>query len=189
MLPAAYAWLSQSLAQNDGHPKMVAVALAEYGTQEIHDAEKILGWRDEIANISPAKRAGMVGYATDIGAPHRIPWCGLYAAHLAHQASYEFPDFPLWAANWAGFGEKSPLPSLGDVLVFRRPGGSHVGLYVAEDAEAFHVLGGNEADQVKIVRELKQRLVACRRPPYTLMPANVKPYHVAAAGALSTNEA
>jgi cell wall-associated NlpC family hydrolase len=36
---------------------------------------------------------------------------------------------------------------LGDVLVFRRGGGGHVALYVGEDEEAFHVLGGNQADR------------------------------------------
>lgn len=189
MLPAEYGWLAESLAQNDGHPKMVAVALSEYGTHEVHDAAKVLAWRQEIADISPVKKAGMAGYGTDLGAPHRIPWCGLYAAHLAHQAGYEFPDHPLWAANWAGFGVKSATPSLGDVLVFERDGGGHVGLYVAEDDTAYHVLGGNESDQVKIVRELKTRLKACRRPPYHVQPANVLPKHVSATGVLSTNEA
>lgn len=185
MLPANFAWLALSLAENGDQPKMIAEGVRLYGTHEgngVRNNPVIMGWVAEIAALPG--RTNVAQFTND----HKIPWCGLYMAHAAHFAGYDFPDHPLWAANWAGFGEKSTLPSLGDVLVFNRPGGHHVGNYVAEDETAFHVLGGNEGDQVGIVRELKSRLVACRRPPYQLLPANVRPYRVASTGALSTNE-
>jgi fatty acid/phospholipid biosynthesis enzyme len=80
------------------------------------------------------------------------------------------------------------------VLVFSRKvaGGyaGHVGIYVAEDASAFHVLGGNQGDAVSVARVAKDRCVAVRRPAFaTALPASAKPYRVATGGALSTNEA
>lgn len=98
---------------------------------------------------------------------------------------------PLWARNWAGFGTKAAKPSLGDILVFERAGGGgHVGIYVGEDATAYHVLGGNQGDAVSIARVAKDRCLAVRRCPWKLaQPANVRPIRLAAGGALSTNEA
>jgi hypothetical protein len=76
------------------------------------------------------------------------------------------------------------------VLVFYRAGGGgHVGLYVAEDPVAFHVLGGNEADQVNIVRVDKRRFAGARRPAYSVQPSSVRAYHAVPAGGLSGNEA
>jgi hypothetical protein len=42
--------------------------------------------------------------------------------------------------------------------VFTRSGGGHVGLYVGEDATHYHVLGGNQANLVSIMRLAKGRL-------------------------------
>ncbi|OYV04060.1 MAG: TIGR02594 family protein, partial [Verrucomicrobiales bacterium VVV1] len=101
---------------------------------------------------------------------------------------------PLGARNWLAFGVLQQKPSLGDVLVFWRgaSGGfnGHVGLYVGEDAQAFHVLGGNQSDRVMIKRIAKNRLLGARRCPWRInQPAAVRPVVLAANGALSTNEA
>jgi uncharacterized protein (TIGR02594 family) len=191
-LPAQYAWLKTSMAENQGHPLMVAEALRQFGVHEIAGAASnpiILGWAKEIAAM-PGKDS-VAGYKDDDTA-----WCGLFMAHVAHTTGKPFPDEPLWALNWAAFGTASPQPSLGDVLVFNRFDktgkliGGHVGLYVAEDGDAYHVLGGNESDQVEITRVAKNRLKAARRPAYPVgVPANVKPVVVSAGGTLSQNEA
>ena len=190
--PKEYEWLKSSLAQNQGHPLMVAEALRQFGVHEIAGSASnpiIIGWAKEIAAL-PGKKS-VTGYTNDDTA-----WCGLFMAHVAHTTGKPFPDEPLWALNWAEFGTPSPQASLGDVLVFNRFDktgkliGGHVGLYVAEDGDAFHVLGGNESDQVEITRIAKGRLKAARRPAYPVgMPANAKPVMVSAGGALSQNEA
>jgi hypothetical protein len=51
-----------------------------------------------------------------------------------------------------GVRRQAPAAALGDVLAFVRNGGGHVGLYVDEDASAYHVLGGNQSDRVSITR-------------------------------------
>jgi cell wall-associated NlpC family hydrolase len=79
---------------------------------------------------------------------------------------------------------------LGDVLVFKRQGGGHVGLYVGEDKDAYHVLGGNQSDSVSITRILKDRLHAARRCTWkTAQPANVRRVFLSGSGAVSQNEA
>lgn len=108
---------------------------------------------------------------------------------IRHRAGKNPVANPLWARNWAAFGDDVLHPGLGDVLVFVRDGGGHVGFYVAEDATAYHVLGGNQSNRVSITRVAKERCVARRRPRYIETPTSVKPYRVAASGALSSNEA
>lgn len=96
---------------------------------------------------------------------------------------------PLWALNWATFGVGTKQPMLGDVLVFKRPSGGHVAIYVGEDKTHYPCLGGNQSDSVCITRIEKTRLHAARRPDYTTMPANVRKVALAAVGAISKNEA
>jgi len=190
--PDQYAWLKTSLSDNHGQPLMAAEALRFWNLHEDPGPANnpvIMGWVDEIKAI-PGK--GSVAVYTD---DTKQAWCGLFMAHLAHATGQPFPNDPLWALSWANFGTLSPQAALGDVLVFNRYDkhgkliGGHVGLYVAEDDEAFHVLGGNESDQVEITRVVKGRLKSPRRPAYPSgIPANVKPLYVNTGGALSQNE-
>ena len=178
-LPKAYAWLSQEAA-----PRHLLKALELFGTQEvagkIHNPV-IIGW---------AKETGLEKvYTAD-----EIPGCGLFAAVVMKRAdapgsARPIPDGPLWALNWSKFGEKVASPMLGDVLTFKRDGGGHVGFYVGEDSTAYHVLGGNQGDQVCVTRIAKSRLHAARRPKYNNQPATVRKVVLAAAGTLSKNEA
>jgi uncharacterized protein (TIGR02594 family) len=174
-LPTHYSWI----AGLDPQPLMIRHALAEYGVVEgagAADNPVILGW---------AAETGLGGsYSSDA-----IPWCGLFVAVVAKRAGKPAPDKPLWALSWARFGIAADRPVLGDVLVFRRDGGGHVGLYAGEDAHAFHVLGGNQSDRVCFTRIARARLHAARRPLYRAIPATARPYHLAPGGGLSVNEA
>ena len=173
-LPNNYQWLDDVSSL----PMMVRHALDLYGTAEAvgaADNPEILGWASEV---------GARDYRAD-----SIPWCGLFMAVVAQRAGKTLPEKPLWALSWARFGGAADAPSLGDVLVFRRDGGGHVGLYVGEDATAFHVLGGNQGDRVGFARIARGRLYAARRPAYRVRPASVSPVRLTAAGALSANEA
>jgi uncharacterized protein (TIGR02594 family) len=181
-LPPRYQWLLKLR----GLPNTIKLALAEHGVAEVvgkGSNRTIIGWRDEL-NQAGVK---VSGFSDD-----DIPWCGLFAAiitlrRLKHPA--EVVANPLWARNWSQYGYKSPQPSLGDVLVFARGSGGHVGFYVAEDATAYHVIGGNQSNKVCINRIDKDRLLAARRPPYSVTPGACRSFHVAASGAISSNEA
>ncbi|MFM8374796.1 MAG: TIGR02594 family protein [Phenylobacterium sp.] len=174
-LPRPYRWLSRL----EPLPRMVAAALADYGTLETAgpgNTPKILQWAQE------------TGLAADYRADS-IPWCGLFMAHVAMVAGREAPPSPLWALSWARFGVEGGQPELGDVLVFQRPGGGHVGLYVGEDSRCYHVLGGNQGDRVGITRIARERLYAVRQPPYVNKPRSAATYRLAATGEVSSNEA
>lgn len=175
-LPLVYAWLADYVA--DGHPHMMVEAVSLYGLKEgpgAADNPIIVGWATE---------NGIKGYVHD-----QTPWCGLFMAHCAHVAGHPLPQDPLWALNWSRFGISVDAPSFGDVLAFVRPGGGHVGMYIGEDDQAYHVLGGNQGDSVGFARIDKTRLRAARRPLYKSVPKQIRPLALAATGNLSSNEA
>ena len=190
-LPAKYA----DLAREPG-PLMLLEALRLHGTLEMKgpgDNPTIVGWADEVAKASST---AYTRWAADWYNADSIAWCGLFMAVVAVRASQGRPErMPppkyLAAADWVNFGKPVPQTAamLGDVLIFTRDGGGHVGLYVGEDADYFHVLGGNQADAVNITRIAKKRCAAVRRPIYNNQPANVRKIHRSATGAVSTNEA
>lgn len=178
-LPRQYAWLSQ-----EPGPRILLEALKTYGTAEKAGAgsnPSILTW---------AKATGQDKiYTNDATA-----WCGLWMAYVSLQAGWDVPLNPLAARNWLSFGVPQSTAMLGDVLVFWRGSKSgyqgHVGMYVGEDVQAFHVLGGNQSDRVMIKRIAKDRLLGARRCRWRINePANVRRVGLAASGALSTNEA
>lgn len=181
-LPIKYKWLL-SLS---GLPRTIQLALELYGTKEVvgkGSNPEILKWR----NLLNDAGINIKNYFDD-----DIPWCGLFVAYICYLRKLNPAEVvidPLWARNWASYGKKADRPALGDILVFKRESGGHVGFYVAEDADSYHVLGGNQSNQVSIVRVEKSRLLAARRPPYMIKPSAVKHYHVVASGTLSQNEA
>jgi cell wall-associated NlpC family hydrolase len=78
---------------------------------------------------------------------------------------------------------------LGDVLVFTRKGGGHVGIYVGQDKSCYHVLGGNQGDRVSIVRIEKTRCIGVRRTKWKIsQPKNVRIIFLPDSGNTSTNE-
>lgn len=173
-IPVKYQYLL-----NEGSPKLIVEALKIYGTKEIVGKQHnpvIMGW---------AKDVGLEKvYVSD-----EIPWCGLVMAWLCKQCDKPIVKDPLWALNWAKYGEAAPEPQLGDILSFKRPGGGHVGLYVGEDATTYHVLGGNQDNAFNITRIAKHRLYAARRHYSIAAPANVRKIMLNASGQISTNEA
>lgn len=190
-----YEWLDEV----EGKPRTIILGIELLGTKEIvgrGSNKTIIEWRDELV----ANGIKVASYSDD-----DIPWCGLFAAVITFRRSSnpsEVVKEPLWALNWAGYGKEVAtrvngvlrnvsglVPSLGDVLAFKRTKGGHVGFYVGEDARCFHVLGGNQSNNVTITRLEKSRCVAVRRPPYRTTPVACKPFLLRAEGAVSTNEA
>lgn len=178
-LPKQYAWLA-----SEPGPRILLEAIKVFGTAEKPGPgsnPSILAW---------AKATGQDKVYRD----DATAWCGLTMAYVALQAGWSLPVNPLAARNWLSWGVPQKQAGLGDILVFWRGsrGGyqGHVGMYVGEDADAYHVLGGNQGDAVSIKRIGKARLLGIRRCPWRINePANVRPVRLAAGGSLSTNEA
>ena len=162
-------------------PRMIREALALYGIVESIGSRSnpvITAWAKETATPDDN------WYSDD-----SIPWCGLFMAVVAQRAGKEIPREPLRAKSWAEFGSVTDSAMLGDVLVFSRTGGGHVGLYVGESADSYWVLGGNQSDRVNITRIQKNRIFAIRRPRYEIgQPESVKKYFYRNSGEVSKNE-
>jgi len=161
-------------------PKMVREAMALLGTIETPGSKSnsvITNWAKETNTKDDD------WYNTD-----SIPWCGLFIAVVAQRAGKELPRNVLSALAWAKFGVSQEVAMLGDVLVFTRKGGGHVGLYVGESKDSYFVLGGNQSDKVSITRILKNRLHSVRRPIYNVLPESVQRYYYTNQGGISTNE-
>jgi len=165
--------------QKEKAPRILVEAIKLIGTKEIvgkqHNPD-ILQWAKDL-NLEKV-------YTND-----EIPWCGLFVAICAHRANVEVVKSPLWALNWAKYGNEAKVPMLGDILTFKRNGGGHVGIYVGEDDTCYHVLGGNQNNQVNVIRILKSRLHKARRTAWKIaQPANVRVVKLTAKGAISKNE-
>lgn len=172
--------MSYSFLQEEKSPKILVQAVKLIGTKEVVGKKHnpvILEWAKELELDKV--------YTAD-----EIPWCGLFIAYCAHKAGLDIVDKPLWALNWAKYGTKVTEPMLGDVLTFKRDGGGHVGLYVGEDKDCYHVLGGNQGNSVSVSRILKSRLHQARRTAWKVaQPASVRKILLDAKGTISKNEA
>lgn len=93
-----------------------------------------------------------------------VPWCGLFTAFCLVDNGITPVKDPLWALNWNRYGTKLAEPCFGAIMAFSRNGGGHVGFYVSEDADYYHILGGNQSDMVCITKVAKSRCVGYRWP-------------------------
>jgi uncharacterized protein (TIGR02594 family) len=192
--PKGYEWLG-----NQGTlPRVIENALQLVGVQEIvgkGSNKTIIAWRD----YCNQNGVPISGYSDD-----DIPWCGLFVAYICVLSGKGAVKDPLWARNWAKYGTPvaerrgaqlvllgGNVPSLGDIMVYERPGGGgHVEFYIAESKTNYIGLGGNKSNRVMIGPIAKARCIAVRRPPFkNALPASVQPYLITGSGGpLTTNE-
>ncbi len=119
-----------------------------------------------------------------------IPWCGLFTGYCIFKTGFKGVKTPLWALSWLG----APMvalkePCFGAIMCFGRNGGGHVGFYVSEDSDYYHILGGNQSDMVNVTKVAKSRCQGYR------WPSNAEQYRTpgrikaAFSGKVSINEA
>jgi len=177
-IPAEYNYLLDSR-----NPKIIREALKLYGVKEevgVMNNPEIMGWAKEIG-----------GWIGDWYNEDKIPWCGLFMAVVAKRAGFSHNQTALSALKWRAWGQKvlKKDVALGDVVIFKRKGGGHVGIYVGEDHTYLHVLGGNQSDAVNIIRINKNRLHAVRRCKWKWsQPTSVRKVFLSAKGQISFNE-
>jgi uncharacterized protein (TIGR02594 family) len=117
-----------------------------------------------------------------------VPWCGLFATYCVAENGFVPPSIAIRASEWGKWGVALAKPSPGAIMVFTREGGGHVAFYVSEDADYYHVLGGNQGDAVSVTKIAKNRCSAIRWPAGIPLPTHgplVKKFD----GKVSTNEA
>jgi uncharacterized protein (TIGR02594 family) len=177
-LPKDFMWI------NEFHllPRMLEEGLMEMGCREtlgVKNNPIIIGWAKEIG-----------GKVENVYKADSIPWCGLFMGVCAHRAGWKLPKDPLWALNWGSFGDYAEDPKFGDVLVFIRNGGGHVGMYIGETPTTYWVYGGNQSDEVGFAQLAKNRLYTSRQPNWKRFPPQSRRKHyLDIDGAISTNEA
>lgn len=174
-----YAWLGDV----PNAPLMIkeAVRIGKLNTYEIP------GPRSNPEIMKLAEIAGV----RDIYKNDDTAWCAvaMCAICILIYKMLPFSGFDrLRAKSFLQFGVKAPVPMFGDILVFTRTGGGHVGMYVGEDASCYHVVGGNQGNQYNVIRVAKNRLTEARRPNYINQPKSVKRVYLAPSGMVSQNE-
>ncbi|MEM1370591.1 MAG: TIGR02594 family protein [Pseudomonadota bacterium] len=135
----------------------------------MHEAKRLLGTKEYAGD---ANNPIIMDWADNLDIHYTgddVPWCGLLVAHCLNFGAPDDPqDFNRLAAReWRKYA-RSVDPQLGALLVIWRGSRDgwqgHVGFYVGEDAEAYHVLGGNQGNSVSVVRIAKDRLLDARYP-------------------------
>lgn len=196
-VPSRWQWLLHM----EQLPRIVAEGLKEYGTLETPGTRNnpvIIKWADEVA---ACHHSTYNDWAADWYNKDSVPWCGLYMAVIAcRSAAGKANRFPvnsyLSALAWAGFGLAVDWRNLnniicGDVAVFSREGGGHVGIIigVSTDGKYLVVLGGNQSDAVNIKMISIARLYSVRRIPYNIQPLGAKHIRIDNTGVpISTRE-
>ena len=181
MIPAKYSWLNKIGLL----PRMVTNALNYYGTKEIPGKGK--------SNPVIMDMAARLGIPASIVPDDDTPWCAVFMAYIAvvSDKPMEFKGYDLVRASaWGRWGIPVPKSQakLGDILVFSRAGGNHVGLYIAESATSFFVYGGNQSNMVGFTEIAKNRLSHVRRYYAHGAPVSAKKYYMDSSGKMSVNE-
>ncbi len=168
-------------------PRHMQIAYDLIGIKEIvgyKHSPIILGW---------AKELGL----GDIYTNDELAWCGLFFAYVMMKADrrvvlpgHDKYDYlrALKYINMLNVIEVSEGDEcVGDILIFQRPEGGHIGLCASRSETTYSVLGGNQSNMVSLTNIAKTRCVKRLRPIYkTYIPfAAIK----SASGVISTNEA
>jgi uncharacterized protein (TIGR02594 family) len=157
------------------------------------EAQRAIGVKED---TGPRSNPLIIGWGKRLKIAYgddEIPWCGLFVAHcIGSQLPTEvLPANPLGARNWGRAGIACAVPQPGAIMVFWRKtpasGLGHVAFYVGEDANSYHVLGGNQSDSVCVTRMARDRFVAARWPATAPRPTG-GPRRLTPSGALSVNE-
>lgn len=135
-------------------PDWLKVAYKEIGTKEIP------GDKHE-------KRILDYGTAVDLDVTSdEIPWCSNLVNWCFKQVDIEGTKSAV-ARSWLAWGKEIEKPYRGCVAIFRRGKSSwqgHVGFWVGEQGSDILLLGGNQSNQVCIMRYPKSKLLGFRTP-------------------------
>lgn len=200
-LPARYQFLTKA----PGATALVDAAIAHYGTIEgggSANNPKIINWADIVAR---GMRSNYNNWAADWYNKDSVPWCGLFMALCAIESRggatdrNPVPNY-LSALAWAAWGvpvqwrgrEGLRLNQIkvGDVAIFVRDGGGHVGIVVGVTKDGRYVvcIGGNQDNAVSIKQFAVSRIYAIRRPPYKAVPTGARHVRLSSTGVASINE-
>lgn len=120
--------------------------------------------KDSEANIKDFVRCtfGELDYDYD-----SISWCSLILLYICEEVLGIESSHSAMARSWLSVGESISNPVAGDLVVFWRGSvdskNGHVSIYLREDQNYIHCLGGNQSNEVKVSKYSKSRLLGYRR--------------------------
>jgi uncharacterized protein (TIGR02594 family) len=151
-VPAGMPWVEEGLR------------LLHDGGVELSDISQ--GWMLRIAR------------SLDSISPLDVAWCGLFVHHCITTAfpGTRTPWLPMRARPWLRYGRVC-APQFGALMVFwlhgRHSPFGHSGFCLGEDDHAFHVLGGNQRNRLRIQRVGRGRLLGARWPVEAWPPPGI----------------
>lgn len=138
-------------------------------------AQRFVGTKEVAGGLDNPMIVAMLKLDMEWPSNDEVPWCSGFANYICWLARLPRSK-DLRARSWLTVGKGILLEDAepGDIIVLKRGGGrqpgpsvidakGHVGFYAGVFAGYIEVLGGNQADQVKISRYPANRLLGVRR--------------------------
>lgn len=96
--------------------------------------------------------------------PSVTPWCAAFVDAVL-QSTGNGGMNSNWARDFLKYGTATTEPSKGDIVVFKRGNGGHVGFYMGKDEDGnIKVLGGNQSNSVSVASYNASDLLGYRKP-------------------------
>jgi len=168
-------------------PPHMELAYSLIGTKEIvgaKDSPVIMGWAEDL---------GLKGiYEND-----EMAWCGVFFAWVMKESGsqvvlpgkdkYDYMRALKYLDMPNVIKVKPEDICVGDILIFQRPEGGHIGFCDHVSPDSYGVVGGNQSNSVSITNIAKSRLKGALRLNYV----DYTPFEIVLnqSGKLSTNEA
>lgn len=92
-----------------------------------------------------------------------IPWCASFVCWCLEKCGVKSPRSAI-AKDFLDWGYELETPRIGAIVVFNRPEGGHVGIFVAEENGRVLILGGNQKNAVTMEWFGKSKILGFRWP-------------------------
>ena len=103
----------------------------------------------------------------NVSIPKGSNWCGVFVGWCLSENSLDIPEKPQVARSYLKIGKEVESPQMGDICVFWRESRNswkgHVNIFIREEGDLIHCLGGNQGGLVQILKYKKNRLLGFRR--------------------------
>ncbi len=138
-------------------------------------AQRFIGTKEIAGSLDNPQLMAMLTLDNNWPQDDEVPWCSAFANYVCWLLRLPRSK-SLLARSWLEIGQSIDLKyghASFDVVILKRgldqPGPEdttapgHVGFYAGQSATLVEMLGGNQADQVKISRYPKSRILGVRR--------------------------
>ena len=132
-----------------GNASILAVAKSQIGVREY-------GGRGSNPRITNYFRRAVGRSYSD-----SYPWCSAFINYVTKTAGHRGTN-SLSARSWLRWGRYTSNPRPGDVVVFGRRRGGHVGIFVGFSGNRVRVIGGNQSNRVSMKSYPRYRVLGYR---------------------------